>query len=208
MGVDLNPVAQVLSPQTEAARDGALAAAAQHFKAFADFTATGGSLQALKDSYAAEVAFHDPLFGNIHNSNDVMQMWQLCRAGATNGHIAPGEPKLISEANGISTVQVSWHADYDVAGNHVLNDSVTTLQIDAAGKIIRQDDDWNLQKWVNQAFPKTAKLSPRLQADVARAVSDGAHLFLNATDDERNARNLFDRLGVIAQERVGWQTRL
>jgi hypothetical protein len=208
MGVDLNPVAQAPSTQTADARDSALGVAAAHFKAFADYTATGGSFQALKDSYSPDVAFHDPLFGDIHHSDDVMQMWQLCRAGATNGRITPAEPKLVSVANGVSTVQVSWHADYEVAGNHVLNDSVTTLRIDASGKIVGQEDNWDLQKWVNQAFPKTAQLPPRLQADVARAVSEGAHLFLQAKDGSRDADNLFEHLAAIARDVVGWQTRL
>jgi hypothetical protein len=103
---------------------------------------------------------------------------------------------------------VPWHADYYINNNHVLNDSVTTLQINEDGEIVSQKDDWDLQKWVNQVLPNTTKLAERDQPVVAEAVSKAARGFLAATDAAREGDDLFERLAKVAQDVVGWQQKL
>jgi hypothetical protein len=194
VGIDPSRGVVALPPdQNSDPKQVALDAAKDHFSAFAQIAAAGGAQktpaanQQLINSYAPNVHFHDPLFGDINNRDDLMQMWELCGSGSTNNTIRPDPPAYVGKsANGNSLVTVHWEADYEIQGHPVHNVADTTLEIDAKGKIVDQDDKWSLPAWVGQALPGV-HVSPEL-------VSVGAKIALRAADAARDETTFFARL--------------
>lgn len=128
----------------------ATAAATSFYAAFARRDAAG-----MEAAYAPNVAFHDPLFGRLDGKSEVMQMWKTILPAANPKTFqleARVQPHPKQRPDGTFEVKVQWDAHYDLGKRHVDNRSDTTLLV-RNGKIVEQNDDWNLSAWTKQALP-------------------------------------------------------
>jgi ketosteroid isomerase-like protein len=131
--------------------------AAEASKVAGDFYAAlaRGDAKGMAAQYDPQVKFHDPLFGNLKGSKEVMGMWNTIMPAA-NPKTFKIEPKVqpnpTQNADGSWNVKVHWDAHYDLGKRHVDNHSDSTLTI-RNGKIVQQRDDWDLDAWTKQALP-------------------------------------------------------
>ncbi len=104
--------------------------------------------------YAPNVKFRDPLFGNLKGPQ-VMEMWNTITPAA-NSKTFKIEPKVqpnpTQRPDGSWDVQVHWDAHYDLGSRHIDNHADTTMTI-KDGKIVKQNDAWDLDAWTKQALP-------------------------------------------------------
>lgn len=157
----LNAMINPLGKSTAVAPVSSSMTAGEASKVAADFYAafSKGDKAAMAQAYAPNAKFHDPLFGNLDGSKEIMTMWNkvLSAANPDTSKVVPQvQPNPTRNADGSWTVKVHWDASYDVGKhyeNHVENHSDTTLTI-KDGKIFSQRDDWDLHNWARQANPK------------------------------------------------------
>jgi len=67
--------------------------------------------------------------------------------------IAKIDPRAAKEGEAWYEVTLRWQADYKLGGNPIHNEVTTTLVIDGQGKIRRQTDDFDKDRWMDQAMP-------------------------------------------------------
>jgi|GEM_PF-4095942 len=157
------------SPTTGTA---ALATANTFYAAFAS-----RDTPTMRAHYAPNVAFHDPLFGNLEGGQ-VMLMWTTIQPAANPFKIVPSAAtNPVMRADGAWTVQVTWDAHYGLSGRPIHNTSKTTLVI-KDDKIIEQRDEWDLDRWTAQALP--LHLGGHHVIDLLTAAA--AHSFIKVVD--------------------------
>lgn len=101
----------------------------------------------MRSCYAAEAAFSDPVFTDLHGDK-IGDMWEmLCKQGKD---LTLTFEVLHTDA---TSARVRWIPVYtfSVTKRKVVNDVVATLQI-VDGKITRHVDDFDLWKWTKMAL--------------------------------------------------------
>lgn len=133
---------------------------------------------AMSDFYDPNVQFHDPLFGHLRGSAQVMEMWTSIMPKANPFQISPTvQPSPTNLGGGSWQVQVHWDAHYGLGQALITNHSETTLVI-KNGCIVSQQDVWDLNAWTKQAVPHD--LGGNVVAnDVLRVA---AHSFIEVLD--------------------------
>jgi hypothetical protein len=103
--------------------------------------------------YDPSVQFHDPLFGHLRGSAQVMEMWTAIMPKADPFEITPTVQLTPTNLGGGSwQVHVHWDAHYGLGKALITNHSETTLVIEN-GRIVSQQDVWDLNAWTKQALP-------------------------------------------------------
>ena len=112
--------------------------------------------------------FSDPIFQNL-NSRETKGMWAML--------VAAGHDLVVTHAIESATndqVVVAWRAEYtySATGNKVVNQVRSTIEV-RNGKIINQQDDFDLCSWTTQALGfakgKLACIFPAQLREQARA---------------------------------------
>jgi hypothetical protein len=133
---------------------------------------------AMRSFYSGSVHFHDPLFGNLHGVEQVMLMWTSIMPKADPFRISPGPASTPTmRSDGAWEVRVHWDAHYGLGKARITNHSDTTLAI-KDGRIIDQNDSWNLAAWTAQALP--SHLGGHLVTDVL--LHAAAHSYIVVVD--------------------------
>jgi ketosteroid isomerase-like protein len=130
--------------------------------------------------YADGVQFNDPLFGDLDGKAETMRMWNSILPAA-NPKTFDIEPKVLpnptQNKDGSWNVRVHWDAHYDLGKRHVDNHSDSVLTI-KDGKITKQRDVWDLDKWTKQAVPGWLGGGTRTGDLLSHAL---AHVFIKLT---------------------------
>jgi hypothetical protein len=165
------------------AGDGASSATGVASTFYGAFAARNNGVMA--KCYAPDVQFHDPLFGDVSGATKLMEMWTTLQGAAKNVQIIPNVQSATANSDGSWQVKVHWDAHYDLgaSGRHVDNHSDTTLII-KDGKIISQQDDWDLSAWTQQAIPVIGgtPFGDFLASHAASAALDLIHAFKRVED--------------------------
>lgn len=97
--------------------------------------------------YAEHATFSDPVFPLL-NARGTRLMWHMLLSRAEDIQI---EANVLEDS--ASRTRVEWvaHYTFTATGRPVINRVRTEMQI-AAGKIVRQQDDFNFWRWSAQAL--------------------------------------------------------
>lgn len=107
-----------------------------------------GDVSKIDQCYSDTVKFHDPIFGRL-TADEVPKMWKML--------ILKSNKKLALEYKIIKinkhTAEVKWKAVYFFGKNkrQITNHIQSKLHF-KEGLIVKQNDDFNIWKWSQQAF--------------------------------------------------------
>lgn len=132
----------VISPERAFSQD--VNPVANFYDAFArrDFRAMGASY-----SDSSGPVFSDPIFPGLE-AREARAMWHMILESAHDLQLTYQIEEMTE-----SSARVAWRAIYTFSstGNKVVNEVVSTLQIEN-GKIVQQKDEFDLCNWAGQAL--------------------------------------------------------
>jgi len=106
-----------------------------------------GDVDGMARCYHENIQFHDPLFGSL-SGDEVPDMWRMILSRNRGVDISFGNVKADDK-----TGSADWQASYIFSrtARKVFNKISSNFEF-ADGKIIRQNDNFDLWKWSRQAF--------------------------------------------------------
>lgn len=107
--------------------------------------------EALYNLFSEDATFSDPIFGDLDAMGNLGKLGtEHDGSGATIRYDPDYEVSPSDDGN--HRVTLRWEADYELLGQPIHNEVVTTLIVDSQGKIVSQVDDYDKAAWLDQAL--------------------------------------------------------